>query len=430
MQTPAPKGPDAIQLRMLQLCSRGLDHDLSSREKTELNGLKNQFPEMAARFESDALGLGGLMRGLPTGEVPVALRKSVRRRIRNSEPVATRHTEQAQPASRSRSRRLVAFLSLSTLAACMLAAVLLRPFDPVDDFAALSSAGRLSDATEVGQPAAESNRAGVQLPGQPPIAGSAPAMVLDNAAGVISQGDNWQVVVLRISSDDRDAIEKQIEMVASQSGLEVTSRGTESAADSESNPYEFIYATAPVKSREFVNAMVDSGLAGPAEWNPAMVANMDREDLIARIRSSMASPSNSELHFGRMFVVIPNDQSSANDDATQENPDGVAAGRPKPQLAAADHATEQPGSQVATTSDKARDVQGDAESVAAELLPESPSESQLLAARTDSDRKAAIVDSDSELVKTAPQSNHYLLVVLDFTNPRGNADCDSDAVPL
>ena len=126
MQSTSPEGPERRQSRLLALCSRDLDHDLNSREKAELARLRKEFAGVAERFESDARGLGGLLRQLPVAEVPEAVHQQIAVRIRSAQSRLQRTSGQPDDRHRRRGRWLVSLIAVGSLAACLVVSILVQ----------------------------------------------------------------------------------------------------------------------------------------------------------------------------------------------------------------------------------------------------------------------------------------------------------------
>jgi hypothetical protein len=427
MQTPASNGPETSRLRLLELCSRDLDNDLNEREQAELHALKTEFPGVAERFGSDAARVSGLMRELPVTGVPVQLRKAVRKQLRTGQPVAEPAVRQPLPSPQRRSGRwLVTGVSLSTLAASLAVAVFLRlPAAP-------DQGARVAELRDAATDSAASAEVFAPLPqADATIEPSEPGIA---ASEVMLAGDTLQILEIRIDAAKRNSVEKWLADVGLRSGMGIqVDRRT---VGSDEFPYDFLYTTAPVEPLGFLGAMVDAGVDGDATWNPARPANMDREELVRKLLQSMKSPTQSELHFGRMYVAVPNPVEPA---APAKSVAALAASEPPRRNSAS--ATESDDDadppQLVTTSSEGAAAQhagrsaektgAAANSDAKELIVADGSAAAALDLRPDASPSEKTVVAPTGKVPSL-QPNQYVLVVLDFTDVPADADCDSGEI--
>jgi hypothetical protein len=134
------------------------------------------------------------------------------------------------------------------------------------------------------------------------------------------QSDDWNVVVVKIDSKDRDQAMDQIQSIVQKAGLQM--KGSTGPDESR---WLGVVLTSNVAGREdVVNAMESVGASNgyvtqtpPADSQEAM--------FIAAARESLKHPTRSELHHGKVFVVLPSSPSVKGDDPTVASSQQVAA---------------------------------------------------------------------------------------------------------
>ena len=134
------------------------------------------------------------------------------------------------------------------------------------------------------------------------------------------QSDDWNVVVVKIDSKDRDQAMDQIQSIVQKAGLQM--KGSTGPDESR---WLGVVLTSNVAGREdVVNAMESVGASNgyvtqtpPADSQEAM--------FIAAARESLKHPTRSELHHGKVFVLLPSSPSVKGDDQTVASSQQVAA---------------------------------------------------------------------------------------------------------
>lgn len=123
------------------------------------------------------------------------------------------------------------------------------------------------------------------------------------SASVHAQGDDWQILVLKIGMTDRETVHEKVRQVAQATGLQMQT--LDEGRRSRRSSMEILLTAAPADPRVFVDSVRQSGVVRSEEWNPAEIAKMDKRALVAAVRASMLTPTKSELHFGEVYLALP-----------------------------------------------------------------------------------------------------------------------------
>ncbi|MEQ9409623.1 MAG: hypothetical protein RIK87_17945 [Fuerstiella sp.] len=129
------------------------------------------------------------------------------------------------------------------------------------------------------------------------------AAVVDSRPALVVPQE-WEVVVLTVPDNGLHEIPDAVRQTVSDQGLHIHSLA-ELKDVGEDHP-DLLVASGDLK--EAFQELFDSHIDGiDAEWNPERVGEVDREMLLQRFAESMETPTRSEEFFGRMFVVLPGD---------------------------------------------------------------------------------------------------------------------------
>jgi hypothetical protein len=114
------------------------------------------------------------------------------------------------------------------------------------------------------------------------------------------QSADWNVVVVKIDGKDRDQAMDQIQSIVQKAGLQL-----KGSAESDELRWLGVVLTSNVVGREdVVNAMESVGASnGSVTETPS--ADSQEAMFIAAARESLKHPTGSELHHGKVFVVLP-----------------------------------------------------------------------------------------------------------------------------
>jgi hypothetical protein len=340
-----PESPD--QQALFELLSRHFDGDLGAAETERLATLESAHREASENFRRQAGVVSCLLKRIPVCSVQTLLFET---------PVITtpRATPVPDPAilpRRSGAQRVVVGAVTSLLCAGLLLALNQRP----DNAGApmLAKAEGLHGTMEARAGSASSmDSAAVMEYGRTlehgrmmsdavPMAADVPPNALLGAAAIakteaadgtnpeasssldvqpLIQSDDWNVVVVKIDSKDRDQAMDQIQSIVQKAGLQM--KGSTGPDESR---WLGVVLTSNVAGREdVVNAMESVGASNgyvtqtpPADSQEAM--------FIAAARESLKHPTRSELHHGKVFVVLPSSPSVKGDDPTVASSQQVAA---------------------------------------------------------------------------------------------------------
>ena len=113
--------------------------------------------------------------------------------------------------------------------------------------------------------------------------------------------ENWNIVVVRVDSKDRAQAMQQIESIANNHGLQLDkSRGSDKA------DWLGVVLTSAVVDRDDVVNEMEQGLGRVSDGSDSpLIGDVDRRDVVNAVRKSFESPTQSELHHGRIFLALP-----------------------------------------------------------------------------------------------------------------------------
>ena len=109
----------------------------------------------------------------------------------------------------------------------------------------------------------------------------------------------WKVVVVKVGSHGRGEIVDKVGIVLSRYGLELEQSGPESTEG-----WLGVVLTPRLGSHRELIQEVEVAVGAPVEWDPAEVLSSTREQIIAAVRQSLKSPTESELKRGEIFVAV------------------------------------------------------------------------------------------------------------------------------
>ena len=316
-----PQSPDRQEL--FELLSRQFDGDLAAAEAQRLAILESSDREAAERFRQQAGLVSCLLKGMSIGSSERLLFEAPG----NTNPRATRGPEPVVRPQRSGAQRIVVGAVTSLLCAGLLMAVNRRQDTAESPMLAklevlhgtmearggspssVGEAAMMADGQMV--PEAMAMPADVPPGVVPDVAAVANANVAD-AGGADSedsmaadmqpliQSADWNVVVVKINGKDRDQAMDQIQSIVQKAGLQLKG----SAEPDESRWLGVVLTSNVAGHQEVVNAMESVGASnGTVAETPS--ANSQEAMFIAAARESLMHPTGSELHHGKVFVVLP-----------------------------------------------------------------------------------------------------------------------------
>lgn len=308
-------------LRALQLVSRHVDGDLSAAEEQELAacvaggaagrgaGRQNaggpEVGRIVQQFERDARYLKALLASLPVQPVGPQLQQQVLSTVKAGSVNRPRHL---------RARRLTS--AVAAVATVLALLILLRaPAERAVPTAAQAPETRFQNGAQ-----ADAFASGADQFGRAAEMNASPAPA-ELQAIALAQGEDWQILSVRIASDSRDEVLQQIQTLAQAAGLNMQS--VAAGAEQELPSFGVLLTSAPAEGQTFVEQVEHSPLVQSAAWDPSEIGQMNRQQLIAAVRASMLNPSRSELHFGEVFLALPGRKE-------QESSQLARAGAPAP----------------------------------------------------------------------------------------------------
>ena len=170
------------------------------------------------------------------------------------------------------------------------------------EFAGGRSAQLFENAVPMAEVAREQS-AGASLP----LSGTLKAAGQLNAAGpeglaevrTLVDAAEWKVVVVKAGSHGRSEIVDKVGTVLSRYGLELEQSGPEAA-----DGWLGVVLTPRLGSHRELIQDVEVAVGASGEWDPAEVLSSTREQIIAAVRQSLKSPTESELQRGEIFVAV------------------------------------------------------------------------------------------------------------------------------
>jgi hypothetical protein len=313
-----PNGPDEQQF--FELLSRRHDGDLGADECRLLATLDANRREAAERFLRQAELLSGLLKEIPVSSLERPLFETPTK----IEPHATRISDSIIVPRRSGSQRVV----VGTVTSLLCAGLLFALFQQTEtgNSTLLTNAERLHETMEVrsGNPSISDGNslelnAGILADAVPSqvadvspnvsmsanVVASKDSEVIAQDSSVSSiqpliQSDDWNVVVVRINGNDRDQAMDQIQSIVRKAGLHLKG----SSGHDESQWLGVVLTSDVVGREDVVNAMEGVGASkGAVSASPS--SDSQEALFIAAARESLKHPTRSELHHGKVFVVLP-----------------------------------------------------------------------------------------------------------------------------
>lgn len=116
----------------------------------------------------------------------------------------------------------------------------------------------------------------------------------------VAEVTDWKVVVVRVGRDDREQIVDKVGAILQRYGLQLESSAKETDA-----AWMGVVLTSVGETRQNVIQDVEAAVGtAPVEWNPAEVLSSTREQIVAAVRQSLRSPTESEILSGEVYVAV------------------------------------------------------------------------------------------------------------------------------
>ena len=292
----------------LQLVSLQMDCRLSVAEQSRLKALEAKFPREIATFQRHCGNLHSALRAMPVQPVGGSLIAAIP--LAERALLANQAIGIGQPLLRRTSVR-------ASIGAVVLTSGLLFAFLRIADNPAQNGA----DAVIV--TAGEQNVPGAATPDDADVipvlasdahvlaesafpsaadSGSVTAESLD-AVRPLLQTEQWNIVVLKVSSKDRAAVTQQIHGILRSNGLRVADLNDDDSHD-RSAWLGVVLTSASDSGRKFVDDAIQQGVAESADWDPSEIADASQEELIDAFRRSLQFPTKSELYHGEVYIEV------------------------------------------------------------------------------------------------------------------------------
>ena len=256
--------PPAETARILLLFSRQLDGDLTQEESAELAGLQQTDAQQG--FFASMTDLRGQMKALPVKPVAASFATSVLDAIHQESITAP-----ATSTPNARRGRIMRWIVAVSVTACAAALMLWQRSQELDFSVDLSAR-----ATQIAQP--EKMRPFIE-------------------------NDQWRIVVVTVNSKDPKEVLRIVESLAAKNGMDIQSVVSNDNHDAR---FAVLFTSTGDSDNAFFDSVIAETDPQSADWNPQLVADSTGESCIRRIQESMKTPTLSELHFGKVYVALPN----------------------------------------------------------------------------------------------------------------------------
>lgn len=302
-QDPNPVSPEITE-RMQFLLSRQLDGDLALEDSSELAEI--QQSESLNSYLAGIRQIRQHLTALPVKPVPNSFAASIRQTILDDS--ASLRTAGFARSFGKWSRRLIV---PATVTACALGLLFMLQSGSDHDSSRVNLRTDLASATH--DAAAPFEVASADSAVAPSAAAMDVSVVDDEATQQdvlrpFLNSDDWRIVVVQVNSKDRDEVMRDIEAIVAKNDMNIRS-----VVDHDTEPgnrFGVLLTSAGAEEKDFINSVVPQADAESTNWNAQNVAESSRENLISRLQESLKTPTYSELHFGQVYVTIPNRQES------------------------------------------------------------------------------------------------------------------------
>ncbi|MDG2128355.1 MAG: hypothetical protein P8K08_10215 [Fuerstiella sp.] len=117
----------------------------------------------------------------------------------------------------------------------------------------------------------------------------------------------WEVVVVTVSEQKLAEVSSRLRQSIGENGLEIQALSEASSGDDQTMGVLMSSAETSWELLVALDTGFDDGVEGDirTEWNPQQIGDFDRDELLARLTESMNTPTQSDVYFGEMFVVVP-----------------------------------------------------------------------------------------------------------------------------
>ncbi|MFN8707344.1 MAG: hypothetical protein ACK526_24035 [Planctomyces sp.] len=422
-EDPTSRLSDSVR-KALELASAERDGELSASESEELATLRLSVGRQVREFRTEAqkvsdlvnaisLSSSGYSRDVFSGEVMRALRSgllaksaepqdavehrgSIELQDRVSDASRNRNTSANEPVllrqnfsqpedlpngsrAQERRKRSVVFTAAASFAAMFaLLLVMVRSSehsDRTDGSAESFVATTAGDVTAIGamadamsEPAAAAPMAAEAMSSESRSVSNSEedATATLQAAEGAENHEDWQVLVVRVSSTDPNLIHRRVQEIAAESGFllpeqefrragspaersenaglsfgvvlkpevlkadkdQLSSDGSEQAISSLESVEESVGGSSENEERihRFVEAITGADIVENEEWNPAHIGELTREEALETVRLSLLHPGSSESSLGDLYVakletksaVMKSARGSSQDDSARD----------------------------------------------------------------------------------------------------------------
>jgi len=135
---------------------------------------------------------------------------------------------------------------------------------------------------------------------------AAPAQVSPQQVQLLADTADWKVVLVKVGTVDRSDVKVRVSKVLQQHGLLLAD-----TAPVQMPEWLGVVLSADALLQQSLIQAVSVAVDGQAsEWNPGQILSASREEIIAAVRRSLASPTQAELARGEIYVAVRDDVSA------------------------------------------------------------------------------------------------------------------------
>jgi hypothetical protein len=324
----SPSSPNSQLQQLLELLSAQHDGQLSAAEQQQLQQLAAQYPQQARQFQDACHGLSRDLRRLPQRSLPGPIFSAA---AEDQVPWLVRHADRRG----RRWARLAALVSTLTVLGLLVMFTRNPPSQPdrgvvarqtpafqTDSAAESVQLQRAVSPQEVPAAAApvvaaappagavamsEARMSDPQATAAESLSGfAAPAQVSPQQVQLLADTADWKVVLVKVGTVDRSDVKVRVSKVLQQHGLLLAD-----TAPVQMPEWLGVVLSADALLQQSLIQAVSVAVDGQAsEWNPGQILSASREEIIAAVRRSLASPTQAELARGEIYVAVRDDVSA------------------------------------------------------------------------------------------------------------------------
>ena len=301
-----PIPPDSTE-RMQFLLSRKRDGDLTAEDLSELEAF--QTPESLNTYLAKIAQIGEELKSLPVNPVSEVFALSIHQAILN---------ESAQlPMPKSWRTRLGGArrgIIAVTIAVCVMGLIFIVRRNVVDHSMQVAEKSILGSASTETPGLAGDTFEHQHSEASSAIVAKSPEQDVEAQQAELRpflESDDWQIVVVRVNSKDREEVMRDIEAIVAKNDMGIeTVIGNYDERDAR---FGVLLTSASVDEKQFIDSVIPQGDVNSTDWDAQNVAESTRASFINRLQESLKTPTHSELNFGQVYLTLPKHAASGAD---------------------------------------------------------------------------------------------------------------------